>query len=111
MAASRPILTIGRTRYVLVKESEYRKHFATPLRRRNTPRGEAVETVPALEFAARSIGRKISALREKSGVTQLELARLAGLRPETVSRIERGDANPTARTIERLLRAFGVPRR
>jgi len=110
MAPERQTLTIGGTRYVLMKESEYRKLIVLPTRTRKTPKGETVETVPALEFATRSMGKKLSTMRQASGMTQLELARKAKVRPETVSRIERGGGNPTARTIQRLLHAMGNPR-
>jgi DNA-binding XRE family transcriptional regulator len=104
------VLAIKGVRYVLITESEYLKSTGAKPRYRRTPKGKAVETLDALQFAARSIGKKIAALRQESGLTQLELARKAGLRPETVSRIERGEANPTARTIASLLKAMGDAR-
>jgi transcriptional regulator with XRE-family HTH domain len=46
--------------------------------------------------------------RELSGLSQRELARLAGTTQSVVARIERGQTSPTWDTIERLLRAAGL---
>jgi transcriptional regulator with XRE-family HTH domain len=46
--------------------------------------------------------------RELSGLSQRELARLAGTTQSVVARIELGQTSPTWDTIERLLRAAGL---
>ena len=103
MAPKTQTLKIAGTRYVVIKEAEYRKLLHNSGSTRTAPDGRKVETVNALEFAARSIAKKISALRVKAGLTQLALARKAGVRPETISRIERGKANPTAETLRKIV--------
>jgi len=103
MAPKTQTLKIAGTRYVVIKEAEYRKLLHNSGSTRTAPNGRKVETVNALEFAARSIAKKISALRVKAGLTQLALARKAGVRPETISRIERGKANPTAATLRKIV--------
>lgn len=45
--------------------------------------------------------------RQRVGLTQRELARLAGVAPSTVSRIESGEVDPTIGMLNRLLAATG----
>lgn len=57
---------------------------------------------PAVAFARASIARSIAEERLAAGLSQQELARLAGVRQETVSRIESGKHSPTVRTVEKI---------
>jgi DNA-binding XRE family transcriptional regulator len=61
---------------------------------------------PAVAFARVSIARKIIQQRRALGLSQQELARLAGLRQETVSRLESGKHSPTIRTVDKIDRAL-----
>lgn len=45
-------------------------------------------------------------LRERRGMTQAELAAMTGLDQADISRIERGTANPTERTLLRIANAL-----
>jgi transcriptional regulator with XRE-family HTH domain len=45
--------------------------------------------------------------RRRAGLTQAQLAELACLSQAEVARVERAGSNPTAATLERLLRATG----
>jgi transcriptional regulator with XRE-family HTH domain len=45
--------------------------------------------------------------RRRAGVTQAQLGEQAGLSQAEVARLERAGSNPTAATLERLLRATG----
>lgn len=47
-------------------------------------------------------------LRKAHGLTQAELARLAGLSRMTVSKIERGQVDPQLSTLEELARVLGA---
>jgi transcriptional regulator with XRE-family HTH domain len=51
---------------------------------------------------------QIKEKRTRMGVTQVQLAALAGMDPATLNRIEQGKANPNLKTIERLADALGV---
>ena len=62
--------------------------------------------VPAIEFTRISIARDIIRERKALGLSQQSLANLAGMRQETVSRLESGRHTPTARTIDRLDRVL-----
>jgi DNA-binding XRE family transcriptional regulator len=57
---------------------------------------------PAVEFARVSIARKIIEQRRALGISQQELARLAGVRQETISRLESGKHSPTIRTVDKI---------
>jgi len=57
-------------------------------------------------FIRKSFGRVFRVRRKRAGLTQAQVAKAAGVRPETVYRIEAGrDVNPTVKTLERLMRA------
>ena len=66
-----------------LKEPEFRKEY------------EALEP----EFA---LIRALIDARNRSGITQKELADRTGINQADISRIERGNANPSLRTIRRL---------
>jgi len=61
---------------------------------------------PALKYCRISIARDLIKDRVAAGLTQRELAKLAGVRVETLSRIETGKHTPTVPTIEKLDRAL-----
>ena len=63
------------------------------------PRPDAEGNVPAVEYARASLARKIIQARRAAGWSQAELARRAGVRPETLNRIERGRNTPDTATI------------
>jgi transcriptional regulator with XRE-family HTH domain len=48
-------------------------------------------------------------IREKAGLTQLDLAVRAGLTPATVSRLENAHQSPTLATAEALAKALDIP--
>jgi transcriptional regulator with XRE-family HTH domain len=47
-------------------------------------------------------------LRERRGMTQIELAAVTGIAQSEISRIERGSANPTEKTLLRIADALGA---
>jgi|SRR5579862_5736749 len=57
-------------------------------------------------FGAVAIGRALRQRRLKAGLTQAELARRAGIRSETLSRLENGHGNSTLGTLEAIHRAL-----
>ena len=66
------------------------------------PQADADGTVDALEFADASIARTLIRRRIAAGLTQKALAKRAGVRLETVCRIEAAKHAPTRETITRL---------
>jgi DNA-binding XRE family transcriptional regulator len=63
-------------------------------------------TYPALEYARISLARKIILRRAELGLSQAELAELAGIRVETLCRIETGKVTPSIQTLERIERGY-----
>ena len=55
------------------------------------------------------IGIAIKTLRQKQGMTQMQLAELCGISFQAISNIETGKAWPSKSTVEKLCEAFGVP--
>lgn len=58
--------------------------------------------VPAVAAMRAVIGRDIVSDRERLGWTQAELARRAGVRVETLNRIETGKRTPAVATIQKI---------
>lgn len=58
--------------------------------------------MPALEFARVSIARSLIEDRRKAGLSQAQLAKLAGVRQETISRIESAKVSVTPATMAKI---------
>lgn len=105
-------LTLGRKRFVVIPEAEYNRLTRSRTRdgdeRRlpSLPRADAGGNVPAVEYARASLARKIIKARTEAGLSQAELARRAGVRPETLNRIERGRNTPDTATIAKISRVL-----
>jgi ribosome-binding protein aMBF1 (putative translation factor) len=103
-------------RYALVEPAELRRleRLAAEAEKRELPPwppADAQGNRPAIAFARVSIARKIVEQRRALGISQQELARLAGLRQETISRLESGKHSPTIRTVEKIDKALKVAER
>ena len=70
------------------------------------PKPDEEGNVPALEYVRASIARDIIRERRALGLTQGQLAKLAGVRQETLCRLETGRHSPTVRTVEKIDRAL-----
>jgi transcriptional regulator with XRE-family HTH domain len=57
----------------------------------------------------RALGNAIRALRNKQGVSQESLANKAGITPNMLSLIERGEGNPSWVTVRGIAAALNVP--
>lgn len=57
----------------------------------------------------RAMGRQVKKLRKEQDITQEELARRAGIGRATVSRLERGEREPSFRTLMKISHALRVP--
>ena len=55
-----------------------------------------------------SIAERITAARERAGLTQTELARRLGIRPQSVQQWENGLSAPRARRLSEVAAALGV---
>jgi ribosome-binding protein aMBF1 (putative translation factor) len=94
-------------RYRLVPEDEYDRLIShqTPEQEAGLPplpEPGADGLVPAVEYLDASLARKLIRARRRAGLSQAELARRAGIRVETLNRIEKVKTTPTVRTVERI---------
>lgn len=92
-------------RFVLVPEREYRRLTRTASAP-ELPLADANGNANAIDFARASIARTLASSRKAAGLSQGALAKLAGLRTETISRIESGKHTPTVDTLERIDKAL-----
>lgn len=89
------------------------RDFATYLAKRTEERdGETAELFDALvdhfeSISAAPVGAALAAIRTDVGLTQTELAARTGVDQGDISRIERGIANPTVVTLDRIGEAVG----
>ena len=61
---------------------------------------------PAPPYARASLARKIILRRKSAGLTHADLARRAGIRPETLRRLEKGRSTPDVDTVDRVIRVL-----
>jgi len=104
-------LQIDGRRCVAIEEREYRRLARLARQAQDTslpalPSADATGNVPALKYMRASIGRDVVKERKALGLSQEQLAALAGLRQETLSRLESGKHSPTVRTVEKIERAL-----
>ncbi len=66
------------------------------------------DAMSPLECGTQQIGERLKTLRAERGLTILELALKAGVSAGIISRIERGNSNPSMRTLQRIRAALGV---
>ena len=100
-------LTRNGRRMVILDESEYQRLRLKadewePLMPEPLPSGN----YPATEALAVIQARNILHARRKLGLSQVELARRAGIRAETLNRIEQGRNKPSVPTIAKIDRAL-----
>lgn len=54
------------------------------------------------------IGRRLQLARQKKGLTQAEVAKLAGTNTNYYAKLERGVAIPSLKMLEKVVRALGI---
>ena len=105
----RETMMIRGKRCVAIEERELRQLERLAVKESSLPHFPAADTKgnrPALEYIQVSIARDIIKERRSLGLSQLQLAELAGLRQETLSRLESGKHSPTVRTVEKIDQAL-----
>ena len=105
-------LTLAGERFVILPEAQYREMveetWEPPL-----PQPDAAGNYPAVEAARVLLARKIIRARRALGLTQVDLAKRAGVRVETISRLEHAKHSagiPTVDKIDRALKAAEAER-
>jgi DNA-binding XRE family transcriptional regulator len=106
----RQTIEIHGKRFVMLEEKELvrleRRASRAEFRLPPLPAADAKGNRPALDYIRASIARDIIRERRALGLTQQQLAELAGVRQETLSRLESGKHSPTVRTVEKIDRAM-----
>lgn len=107
-----PTVKLEGKKFVILEEAEYRRLRSlagdSDLR---LPKKDSAGNYPAREALAVSIAREVLRRREGLGWTQQQLARHAGVRAETVHRLETGKHVPTVQTVEKIDRALAKAER
>lgn len=97
-STTRPTVEIMGTRFVLIPEAELAALEGMP----SLPPVFEDGSVEAQPYIRASIARGVIKERHELGLSQARLAELAGVRQETLSRLESGKHKPNVRTIERI---------
>ena len=71
-------------------------------------RVHAGEVVPVWRQNRTRVGKRLRAIREAAGLTQIQLAATSGLTHEAISNLETGKRSPYAATVRALAQALGV---
>jgi DNA-binding XRE family transcriptional regulator len=92
-------------RFVILPEAQYRDlvqdTWEPPL-----PQADAAGNYPALDAARVILARKILRRRRSLGLSGADLARRAGVRVETISRLEHAKHTANVATIDKIIRAL-----
>jgi len=98
-------------RYVILREStvDWLCQKAGIERRGGPAREDALSA--GLDLDRATLADKLVRRRRASGLSQAELARRAGVRPETLNRIERGRTTPDFATVRKLVVAMNAAER
>ena len=103
MTAKIQTVTLGGERFVILPEADYRElvgeTWEPPL-----PVPDAHGNYPAVEAARVLLARKIIRRRRAAGLTQADLAQRAGVRVETLSRLEHAKHSPNVATVDKIVR-------
>lgn len=105
-------LELDGRRYVILVREEYERFLTLekaaalpPL-----PEPDAKGNLPAVEYARASIARDLVRRRAELGLTQRDLAKSAGVRVETLCRIETGKHTASTATLAKLEAALAATR-
>ncbi len=93
-------ITIQGQRYVVIPEKEYKSLVKGQFPA--LPKADRKGRRPAVETARAIMAQQLIKDRKQAGLSQIELAKRAGLRQETISRIESGKVTPTIKTMQAL---------
>lgn len=98
-------VTLDGKQYVMLPRDEYDR-LSRAARLPSLPEPGADGNYPAVEYARVSLARKIIQRREALGWSQAELSRRAGVRVETLCRLETGKVTPALATVDKLHQAL-----
>ncbi len=93
-------------RKVILDEDEYHRLLAQAGLEPALPEPNARGHYPAVETIRAILARRIIRERQALGLSQPELAKRAGVRQQTLSRLETGKHAPNVRTVDKIDRAL-----
>jgi DNA-binding XRE family transcriptional regulator len=105
MATHVQTITLAGERFVILPEAEYRQ-LAGEDAEPTLPEANANGNYPAVDALRTVLARKFIRRRRAAGLTQMELAKRADIRPETLNRLEQGKHTPTITTINKIDRVL-----
>ncbi len=88
------------TWYVIIAEDEFRDLTRT------RQSSEKMDVLDAINISDQRLADRLLQRRQDAGLTQKDLAKLAGVRVETLNRIEKGRTTPDFKTIRKLVNAM-----
>jgi DNA-binding XRE family transcriptional regulator len=114
MSTATQRLLIEGKRYVLLRETEYETLCREAGRFEDVPdddlpplpKPDKQGRVPAVEYSRISLARDLIRQRKATSLSQQELADRAGVRQETISRIESGKHTVTVKTYDKIFQAL-----
>jgi DNA-binding XRE family transcriptional regulator len=99
---------LGGIRYVILRESVFELLCQKAGVRLDSPSDAENASAADFDLDQPSLPEKLVRRRQSCGLSQAELARRAGVRPETLNRIERGRVTPDFATIRKLVLAMNA---
>jgi len=114
MAKSKPTaidckrLELDGIRYVILRETVFDRLCQKAGVDQVQEASSAGSAASSLEMDRTSLAAKLLRRRRAAGLSQAELARRAGIRPETLNRIERGRTTPDFATVRKLVVAMNA---
>jgi DNA-binding XRE family transcriptional regulator len=100
-------ITVKGERFVLVPEHEFeRLQRLDDVDLPPLPPADEHGNRPAVETCTVILARKLIRRRRELGLSQVELARRAGVRPETINRLEAAKHVPSIATVDKIDRAL-----
>jgi DNA-binding XRE family transcriptional regulator len=95
-------------RYVILRETVFELLCEKARVRQRNPSADVESSTPGLDLDRTSLAQKLVRRRRAAGLSQAELARRAGVRAETLNRIERGRTTPDFATVRKLVIAMNT---
>jgi len=86
--------------YIIIKEDEFQA-LTQPKNSKNK-----IDALDAMNISDQRLADRLLQRRQDAELTQKDLAKLAGVRVETLNRIEKGKTTPDFKTIRKLVNAI-----
>jgi DNA-binding XRE family transcriptional regulator len=97
-----------KTTEVAIEARIYHSHV---MARVTLPKPDKSGRFPAVEYARIALARDLIRDRKGLGLSQQQLSKLAGVRQETLSRLEAGKQSASSRTVDKICKALEEARR